>query len=71
MPLIWIRKVAWLTKVIATSWEASAASSFGTPLFSTQAGHRLRRWRIILRMAGSEGARISGNVGLTKRRPSK
>ena len=71
MPLIWIRKVAWLTKIMATSFAPSVSFSRGTPLFSTHAGHRLRGSRTILRVLHREGAKSFGKVGLKKRLPSK
>jgi hypothetical protein len=40
-------------------------------LFSTQAGHRLRRSRAILRVLRHDGAKPFGKVGLKKRLPSK
>jgi hypothetical protein len=56
---------------LATSFAPSISFSRGTPMFSTQAGHRLRGSRTILRVLRREGAKSFGRVGLKKRLPSK
>src|ERR1700674_30550 len=66
-----MRKVACPTKVTALSSIASVALSCGTPLFSTERGHRLRGSRNILKTLLIAGSARPGRVGLKKRLPSK